>query len=131
MERKIILNTSNSKIKKLANKVYRFFATIFPEITKKLIIVDFVDELQIKKIKKNFWKIGKTTDTITLIFEDSVQIYLCLNIIKQNSIKLGNSFENEFCFVFLHSLLHSLGKNEEEVSQIQNYIFEKFLTCNF
>lgn len=67
-----------------------------------------------------------STDTVTLIFDDSVHIYLCLSVIKRNSANYGLSFEDELSLVLIHSFLHSLGKSEEEVSSIQEELFRRF-----
>ena len=52
--------------------------------------------------------------------EDLGEIYICYDICLKNAKKYGNSFDREFCFLFIHGLLHLLGydhqtKEQEEV----------------
>ena len=51
---------------------------------------------------------------------DLGEIYICYDICLKNAKKYGNSFDREFCFLFIHGLLHLLGydhqtKEQEEV----------------
>ncbi|MFN3477821.1 MAG: rRNA maturation RNAse YbeY [bacterium] len=126
MSKKLIINTNNRKIKSLCKKVYEFMFKKFDEFSKKMVIIDFISPAEIKKLKKQIWNINVYTDTITLIFEDSIQIYLSKEIIKKNSLINNNAFESELILVLIHSLLHSLNKNEDEVIKIQDVFFEEF-----
>lgn len=125
MREKIIINSKNDKIRKICIKVYDFLTNFFPSLLNKLYIIDFVSPLQIKSLKKKIWNMNTTTDTITLIFDDSVHIYLCLGVIRKNSATYGLTFEDELSLVLIHSFLHSLGKSEEEVSSIQEELFRE------
>ena len=56
----------------------------------------------------------------TLSFYNLGEIYICYDICLKNAKKYGNSFDREFCFLFIHGLLHLLGydhqtKEQEEV----------------
>ncbi|MCS7243603.1 MAG: rRNA maturation RNAse YbeY [Candidatus Calescibacterium sp.] len=126
MRKKMVINHKNNRIRKLCNKVYYFIIKVFPTLSEKFFIIDFVDPYQIRKIKNSIWNKNVFTDTVTLIFDDCVHIYLCLDIIKKNSYRYGKSFEDELIFVLLHSFLHSLNKDENEVSVIQHDLFRRF-----
>lgn len=123
-KKQLIVNTKNSKIKNICNKVFKFFKNYFP--LQKIVIIDFVEPRTIKRLKKQIWGMNVFTDTITLIYDDSVQIYLCLDIIRQNAEKLKNSFYKELTIVLIHSLLHAVGKDEDETKKIQDIIL-----CDF
>lgn len=123
-KKQLIVNTKNSKIKSICSKVFRFFKNYFP--IQKIVIIDFVEPRTIRRLKKQIWGINVFTDTITLIYDDSVQIYLCLDIIRQNAKKIKHPFYKELSLVLIHSLLHAVGKDESEAKKIQDMIFSDF-----
>lgn len=127
MRNNFIINTMSKKIESICRKVYDFMLKKNPKLTKKIIMIDFVSPSKIKKLKKSIWNMDVYTDTITLLFDDSIQIYLCEKIIKKNASVNNNSFENELILVLIHSFLHGFGKNEEEVKKIQQHFYEEFL----
>lgn len=122
----LVINNCDESIRKMVENVYNFIINVFPSLKNKIVIIDFVEPEQIRSIKKQYWDMDSYTDTITLIFDDNVQIYLCLKIIYENCCMNSNSFERELYFVILHSFLHSLGMNEDEVRALQDDIFERF-----
>ena len=92
-----------------------------------------VDNNYIHELNKNYRHIDRETDVISFAFLDDKneiinnskiidlgEIYICYDICLKNAKKYGNSFDREFCFLFIHGLLHLLGydhqtKEQEEV----------------
>lgn len=130
MRKNLIINTNNRKARNICKKVYDFMSKKFKELSTKMIIFDFVVPDEIKNLKKQIWNMDVYTDTITLIFEDSIQIYLSKDVIKNNASINGNTFESELILVLIHSLLHALNKEEEEVIKIQEVFYREFCKQN-
>lgn len=124
--RKIFVNTKNSRLKAFCRRTYKFMIQKFGELLNKIVIIDFVDTNTIKKIKKQIWGIEVYTDTVTLLFDNCIQIYLCLEVIKQNSKIHKNNFYDELGLVLIHSFLHGLGKEEDEVRDIQYSVYKQY-----
>lgn len=107
--------------------------------------VDIVDDIQIHKINKEYRGVDSPTDVISFAFNDDcdgdvkiinpeINFLGCIFINYQRADKqakeIGNSFEREMCFLFVHGLLHLLGydhmkKEDEEVMfSLQRKVFE-------
>lgn len=98
-----------------------------------LMSVTIVSKDKIHKINKEFRGIDRVTDVISFAFLDDKneiinskfpidlgEIYICYDICLKNANKYGNTFDREFCFLFIHGLLHLLGydhqtKDEEKI----------------
>jgi len=124
--KKLLLSSGNRSIVLTCTKIYEFMLKKYPDIGKKIIMIDFLKKNQIKKLKKLLWGQLLHTDTITLLFDDSVQIYLCLDVIKDNSRKNGNNFYKELSLVLIHSFLHSLNMTDEEAENVQYTLLREF-----
>ena len=101
---------------------------MIPPTTFNIIIVD---KEKIQQINRDYRNKDAVTDVISFAFEevddvkyDNIrflgEIYICYDICLKNAKKYGNSFDREFCFLFIHGLLHLLGydhqtKEQEEV----------------
>lgn len=97
--------------------------------------VSFVDEETIQQINRDYRHIDRVTDVISFAFNDDEselgrivgdvprllgEIFICVPQALRQAKEIGNSEEREFCFLFVHGLLHLLGydhmsKEDEEI----------------
>lgn len=129
-----------NKTRKDVNRYKDVFFFLFNKTLKHLKLkknfimsVTIVSKKRIHEINKNFRNIDRPTDVISFAFLDDKnevinnsvvtdlgEIYICYDVCLRNAKKYGNSFDREFCFLFVHGLLHLLGydhqtKEEEEI----------------
>jgi len=123
---KLVINNCDNKVTNIIKKVYNFIITKYPVIKEKIIFIDFLTRVQIKRLKNSIWKQNLYTDTITLIYDDSVQIYLCLDVIQDNS-KINNfPFEKELVLVLIHSFLHSMNLDDKNAEDLQFFLLKEY-----
>ncbi len=98
--------------------------------------VSFLSPEEIRAINRDYREKDAVTDVISFAFlddhdpKDQIQpfegemmlgtILICLDRAREQAEEIGNSFEREICFLFVHGLLHLLGndhmtKEDEEV----------------
>ena len=75
--------------------------------------INFLSELEIQKLNKEFRKINMATDVLSFQLENVGEIDLCLPIIKMNSEDLGEDFVTELQRCIIHGVLHTLGMDHE------------------
>ena len=146
---KNIINLNNFysfEIKKYFSKIKKITEFILNEEKKSnyIIEVNFVDDNTIKKINKDYRKINKVTDVISLNFlEEGAliiddrkyfflgEIYISIDQTKQQAEKYKNTFFYELFFLYVHGLLHLLGydhiKNSDDIIMTKKHeeILEK------
>ena len=105
------------------------------------IAIILVRSKKIQNINKEFRNIDKPTDVISfaiqddgiLIEEESTDlgdVYINVDKVYSQAEEYGHSIRREFCFLFLHGLLHCLGydhmndKDEKEMFSLQNEILD-------
>ena len=107
--------------------------------------VDIVDDCIIHDINKQYRGVDSPTDVISFAFNDASDgevkiinpeinflgcIYINYQRAQKQAIEIGNTFEREMCFLFVHGLLHLLGydhiqKEDEDIMfSLQRKIFE-------
>lgn len=107
--------------------------------------VDIVDDCIIHDINKQYRGVDSPTDVISFAFNDESDgevkiinpeinflgcIYINYQRAQKQAIEIGNTFEREMCFLFVHGLLHLLGydhikKEDEDIMfSLQRKIFE-------
>ncbi len=110
-------------------------------IKKKLYFdICFVDKKEIQRINKKYRNINMSTDVITFAFRDQNksfdlpllgEIYICMDIAKQQAKENNNSLNREICLLFVHGILHLLKihhdtqKDYNKVVKIQQHLLEK------
>lgn len=86
------------------------------------LFLNFVEKKEIKKINNKYLNHDYFTDIITFPYEinkSSVQgeIFMCLDVIKENSSFYNVSYKNEFERVLVHGCLHLTGYNDKTRKQ--------------
>jgi probable rRNA maturation factor len=83
----------------------------------------FVNRKRILDINRVFLKHDYETDVITFNrnFKNVISgdIYICIDVVMQNSVFLGISVKMEIQRVMIHGLLHLLGYNDSKDAEIE------------
>jgi rRNA maturation RNase YbeY len=125
-----IIYSNNLKVLNLFYKILGYFVGEYHDLAKEIkdkkIYIQTLSIKKIRELKKMYFNIDNFTDTITLIYDDSVFIFICLNVIYNNSRKYKVSYEEELLRVLIHSLLHSCGFCESnEILILQEEFLKK------
>ncbi len=118
------LNIPIEKIEKIAQS-----------LTNKDIDLFVTDNTQIRQINAEFRGIDKATDVLSFPFEESPMtplgtLAISADYVKELSVELNHSQEDEFCLLFIHGLLHLLGYDHEtdkgEMREKEKALIEAF-----
>ena len=100
---------------------------------------------QIKELKKELFSLSIKTDVISIPLFNGIddipvngyyllgEIYLCPEVICENSLALGLDFWGEFFYIVIHGILHLLGYSDgekearEEMFELQDKLWHKYL----
>jgi len=107
---------------KLALK--KFITTIFETEAKKKLSVNYVfcsDDFLLR-INQDFLKHDYYTDIITFPLSETdkkveAEIYISIDRVKENALKLKGSFEQELHRVIFHGILHLIGYKDKTATQ--------------
>ena len=115
-----VINETDENIdKELLNKVASF-ALVHEKVEKALVNIIIVDNVEIRKINKEYRGIDRETDVISFALEDDNtfielpirvlgDIYISIDKVKSQAIEYGHSEKREICFLTVHGILHLLG----------------------
>lgn len=118
-------DTNYNKYKAIYKKLLTTALKYFKYKFKPTIGVTLVDNEFIHKLNRDYRKIDRPTDVISFAFLDGInnkeglfksneevdlgEIYISIPKAKEQAIEYGHNEEREFCFLFVHGLLHLLG----------------------
>ncbi len=107
---------------KLLKRIQKLTGKKFAEVSLVL-----VTSTKIKILNRQYRRINKVTDVLSFIYQVkpkiSGEIFICLSKAKKQSLKFGNSFEQELEFLFVHGCLHLLGY--DHIKHYDRLIMEK------
>ena len=91
---------------------------IADSLTDRDIDLMITDNSHIQKINQEHRNIDSATDVLSFPFNPMPMgplgsIVISLEYVKQLSVELGHSEDDEFCLLFIHGLLHLLGYDHE------------------
>lgn len=111
----ITIHTGNStkrlpsgKIRELARRIYFGEKISFLRSLNLICCTDY----RIRRLNRIYRNIDQTTDVLSFPFEDDDflgEIYISIRRTEVQSRKFGHSFNDEFCRLFVHGLLHLAG----------------------
>lgn len=108
--------------------VIGWLKVIAAHYSKNLGVINFIfcDDDYILSVNQQYLKHDYYTDVITFDYCEGNQlsgdIFISLDTVKFNSEKFGVTYENEFCRVICHSMLHLIGfkdKSEEDSREMR------------
>lgn len=123
---KVSFNYADRKLN-LANKtkLKAFIPSIFKKEGKKLEAINYVfcSDEYLLQINKDFLQHDYYTDIITFDLSESdattSEVYISTDRIKDNSLQLGTSFEQEALRVIFHGALHLCGYKDKSKKDIE------------
>ena len=81
----------------------------------------FVDKLTIQNVNKQHLQHDYPTDTISFNLNSTTapdaDIYICIPVVEENAVAYNNAFASELALVIIHSILHTLGYNDQTQSE--------------
>lgn len=126
-------------------KIYTTTIKYFGYKFRPILSVTLVDNPFIHELNKNYRGIDRPTDVISFAFLDGIEnkqeifnskdeiclgeIYISVDKAKEQAVEYGHSEEREFCFLFVHGLLHLLGYDHmtEEDEKVMFELQDKIL----
>ena len=99
------------------------------------ITIILTNRLYLSKLKKKYFNVDHYTDVIAFNFEDKGEldiegeIYISIDDVMDNSKTYSSNFNNEFCRVLIHGLLHLVGYDDDvpDNIKIMRKLEEKYL----
>ena len=88
------------------------------------ISIILTDKEYLSKLKKEYFKVDQYTDVIAFNLEDKNEdidgeIYISIDNVLDNSKIFNTTFNNEFSRVLIHGVLHLMGYNDDNESNIK------------
>jgi len=73
-----------------------------------------VGQGKIKELNKKYRKENSITDVLSFPYDDSGEIVICPEEVKNNAKKYNSTYKEELTRVLIHGILHLLGYNHEK-----------------
>ena len=112
---------------KIANFLYKHFSFC----SDSLLTVILTNEKEMERINNDFLNHKGVTDVITFDYQEQKineigEIYICLDVVKQQAKDFANSFDKELLLYLVHGMLHLKGlKDKTEKERIQMRLAEQ------
>lgn len=126
MKCQIINETKNNELKEFYKDIQKYFKKTLKYLAleaKELSLI-IVDQQRILEINRDFRNKDKITDVISfacLEWGDDDEylgdIFICIDKVFEQALLYGHSVKREFCFLFVHGLLHCLGYDHQNDEQ--------------
>lgn len=134
----IMNETNNQSLKEFYPAIRNYFRKTIKLLKKQTdveLTLILVDQNRIQEINAQYRGKDKVTDVITFATQEwgdqdnyLGDIFICIEKVYQQAEAYGHSLKREFCFLFVHGLLHSLGydhmskEEEKEMFDLQDII---------
>ena len=133
MNKKELLFTGfEKKIVPLMEKTAKFVLK-YEKVKYYNISFTMISDIDIKKMNRKYRKVNRITDVISFLVDKKLfmgDIYISDNRPKRNAKKFGFSYEQELCYLVIHSILHLKGytdytfKDKKRMFTKQDKIFK-------
>ena len=110
-QKELIFTGFDKKIVPLMKKTAEF-ALKYEKVKRYNISFTMVSDIDIKKMNRKYRKVNRITDVISFLVDKALfmgDIYISDNRPKKNAKKYGFSYEQELCYLVIHSILHLEG----------------------
>ena len=131
-QKELIFTGFDKKIIPLMKKTAEF-ALKFEKISNYNISFTMISDDDIKRMNRKYRKVNRITDVISFLVDKNIfmgDIYISDNRPKKNAKKYGFSYEQELCYLVIHSILHLEGytdytpENKKKMFSKQDKIFK-------
>ncbi|MBQ3835044.1 MAG: rRNA maturation RNase YbeY [Elusimicrobia bacterium] len=130
--KELLFTNFNKKLIPSLEKTARF-ALKYEKINNYNISFTQISDADIKKMNRKYRKVNRITDVISFLVDEKLflgDIYISDNRPKKNAKKFGFTYEQELCYLVIHSILHLEGhtdydpKNKKIMFDKQDKIFK-------
>lgn len=131
-QKELIFTGFDKKFVPLMKKTAEF-ALKFEKVKNYNISFTMISDVAIKKMNRKYRKVNRITDVISFLVDKNIfmgDIYISDNRPKKNAKKYGFSYEQELCYLVIHSILHLEGytdytpENKKKMFSKQDKIFK-------
>lgn len=131
-QKELIFTGFDKKIVPLMKKTAKFTLE-YEKVKNYNISFTMINDIDIKKMNRKYRKVNRITDVISFLVDKKFfmgDIYISDNRPKRNAKKFGFSYEQELCYLVIHSILHLEGytdytpENKKEMFFKQDKIFK-------
>lgn len=77
-----------------------------------------ISDIEIKKMNRKYRKVNRITDVISFLVDEKLflgDIYISDNRPQKNAKKYGLTYQQELCYLVIHSILHLEGYTDYDV----------------
>ena len=77
-----------------------------------------ISDIEIKKMNRKYRKVNRITDVISFLVDEKLflgDIYISDNRPQKNAKKYGFTYQQELCYLVIHSILHLEGYTDYDV----------------
>ena len=77
-----------------------------------------ISDIEIKKMNRKYRKVNRITDVISFLVDEDLflgDIYISDNRPQKNAKKYGLTYQQELCYLVIHSILHLEGYTDYDV----------------
>ena len=132
-----IINDYSQKLEYLEKDICSIINFILKneEKTADSISIILTNRLYLSKLKKKYFNVDQYTDVIAFNLEDEGEtdiegeIYISIDDVMDNAKTYSSEFNNEFCRVLIHGILHLAGYDDDipDNIKIMRKLEEKYL----
>ena len=120
----------SGKIRELSNQIYSGERISLLRSTNLICCTDY----RIRRLNRAYRNIDRATDVLSFPFDDEDflgEIYISLRRTEVQSRRFAHSFNDEFCRLFVHGMLHLAGydhskkRDQMEMNRKENHYLQK------
>ena len=116
-QKELIFTGFNKKFIPLMKKTAEFTLK-YEKIKNYNISFTQISDIEIKKMNRKFRKVNRITDVISFLVDEKLflgDIYISDNRPQKNAKKYGFTYQQELCYLVIHSILHLEGYTDYDV----------------
>ncbi|WP_413854218.1 rRNA maturation RNase YbeY [Candidatus Ruminimicrobium bovinum] len=116
-QKELIFTGFNEKFVPLMKKTAEFTLK-YEKIKNYSISFTQISDIEIKKMNRKYRKVNRITDVISFLVDEKLflgDIYISDNRPQKNAKKYGFTYQQELCYLVIHSILHLEGYTDYDV----------------
>lgn len=116
-QKELIFTGFNKKFVPLMKKTAEFTLK-YEKIKNYNISFTQISDIEIKKMNRKYRKVNRITDVISFLVDENLflgDIYISDNRPQKNAKKYGLTYQQELCYLVIHSILHLEGYTDYDI----------------